>query len=277
MSPLAGASPLSGLDTSRPNAARMYDYMLGGKDNFAADREAADRLRVVAPELSHTAWANRKFHQRATAWMAEAGITQFIDIGCGLPTMENTHQVVQRIMPGARVAYVDYDQVVVVHARALLVKGDDNVAAILGDLRNPAGILDALRDAGLLDLGQPCGLLITAVLHFIPAAHDPVGAVRWLTGALARGSYLALSHVTIDGVSADRAEMGLEVYRSANAQMNPRNKAEVTSFFDGMELLPPWPGAEPGVSRVSLWGRGKPPDPGEAASESWWAGVARKP
>jgi SAM-dependent methyltransferase len=273
----AGASPLSGLDTSRPNASRMYDYMLGGTDNFAADREAADRLRAVAPELSQTAWANREFHQRATAWMAEAGITQFIDVGCGLPTMENTHQVVQRIMPGARVAYVDYDPAVIAHAKALLAKGGDNVAVILGDLRNPAGVLDALRETGLLDLGQPCGLLITAVLHFIPASHDPVGAVRRLTGALAGGSYLALSHVTIDGVSADRVEMGLEVYRSASAQMNPRNKAEVTSFFDGMELLPPWPGAEPGVSRVSLWGKGKPPAPGEAASESWWAGMACKP
>jgi hypothetical protein len=209
--------------------------------------------------------------------MAEAGITQFIDIGCGLPTMENTHQVVHRITPGARIVYVDYDPVVIVHAKALLVKGDDNVAAIRGDLRDPAGILDALREVGLLDLGNPCGLLISAVLHFIPDADDPVGAVRRLTGGLARGSYLALSHVTIDGVSADRVEMGLKVYRCANAQMNPRNKAEVTSFFDGMEFLPPWPGAEPGVSRVSLWGRGEPPDPGEAASESWWAAVARKP
>lgn len=266
-----------GPDISRPNAARMYDYMLGGKDNFAADREAADRLRAVAPELSHTAWANRKFHQRAAAWIAGAGITQFIDIGCGLPTMENTHQVVQRIMPGARVAYVDYDPVVILHATALLANADDNVAAILGDLRNPTGILDALRDTGPLDLGKPCGLLISAVLHFIPAADNPVGAVRRLTGALARGSYLALSHVTTDGVSADRVQMGLEVYRLANAQMNPRDKAEVTSFFDGMELLPPWPGAEPGLSRVSLWGRNEPPEPGEAAAESWWAGVARKP
>src|ERR1039457_1541202 len=208
MSPAAGASPISGLDTSRPNAARMYDYMLGGKDNFAADRDAADRLRAVAPELSHTAWANRKFHQRATAWMAEAGITQFIDIGCGLPTMENTHQGVQRIMAGARVAYVDYDPVVIVHAKALLVKGDDNAAAILGDLRNPAGILDALRDSGLLDLGKPCGVLITAVLHFIPAAHDPVGAVRRLTGALARGSRLALSPAPLDGGAAGGGRVG---------------------------------------------------------------------
>jgi S-adenosyl methyltransferase len=277
MSSTAGASPLSSQDTSRPNAARMYDYMLGGKDNFAADREAADRLRTVAPELSQTAWANRKFHQRAAAWMAKAGISQFIDIGCGLPTMENTHQVVQRILPGARVAYVDYDPVVILHATALLAKSDDNVAAVLGDLRDPAGVLGALRDTTLLDLGQPCGLLISAVLHFIPAADDPVSAVRRLTGALAPGSYLALSHVTTDGVSADRVQMGLEVYRSANARMNPRDKAEVTSFFAGLDLLPPWPGAEPGVSRVSLWGTGRPPEPGEAACESWWAGVARKP
>ncbi len=267
----------AGIDVSKPNAARMYDYMLGGKDNFAADRDAADWLRSVAPELSATAWANRKFHQRATAWIARHGVSQFLDIGCGLPTMDNTHQVVHRVSPAARVVYADYDPVVVLHARALLAKGTPHVAVVLADLREPEALLDTVRAEGLLDFGEPCGLLLSAILHFVAPADDPAGALRTLTASLAPGSYLALSHVTTDGVSADRVETGLAVYRHASAQMHPRGRAEVTAFFDGLELQPPWPGASAEVTRVSLWGRPDPPADGEAATESWWAGVARKP
>jgi hypothetical protein len=257
----------------------MYDYFLGGKDNFAADRAAAERLRAVSPELSATAWANRRYHQRAARFIAEAGVDQFIDVGCGLPTMENTHAVVQAVRPDARVAYVDYDPVVISHAGALLANHNSTVSVTLGDLRNPAGVLAGVRSTGLLDLGRPCGLLISAVLHFVADTDDPYGAVATLVAALAPGSYLSLSHVTADGAAEEKISNGVSVYRGASARMNPRSRAEVSRFFDGLSLVPPWPGAPAEVARVSLWGRAEAPAANEiaaAGTEPWWCGAGRK-
>jgi len=256
----------------------MYDYFLGGKDNFAVDRAAAERLRAVSPELSATAWANRRFHQRAARFIASAGVDQFIDIGCGLPTMENTHAVVQAVHPDGRVAYVDYDPVVISHASALLANHDSNVAVTLGDLRDPVGVLAGVRSAGLLDLSRPCGLLISAVLHFVADTADPHDAVAALVAALAPGSYLSLSHVTADGAVEEKIRNGVSVYRGASATMNPRSHAEVSRFFNGLSLMPPWPGAPGEVTRVSLWGLEHPPTADEVAAaspEPWWCGVGR--
>jgi hypothetical protein len=230
-------------------------------------------VRAVSPELSITAWANRRFHQRAGRYIAAQGVDQFIDVGCGLPTMENTHDVVG----SARVAYIDYDPVVVSHGSALLARGDQRVKVLLGDLRDPAGVLDGVR--GFIDLSRPCGLLISAVLHFVPDTGNPVGAVASLMAALAPGSYLSLSHVTADGVPEEKIKNGVSVYRGASASMNPRSSGAVTRFFDGTALIPPWPGAEGAVTRVSLWGLPAAPtaaEQAEAATESWWCGVARK-
>jgi hypothetical protein len=267
--------PYPEIDANKPNAARMYEYMLGGKENFEADRSAVETMRKIAPDLSASAWANRSFHLCAAELMAGVGLTQFIDIGCGLLTMENTHEVVRRVIPSARVAYIDYDPGVVSHGRALLAD-DAALTVIRGDIRDPAGILSAVRDDGLIDPGEPCGVLVTAVLHFVPDIDDPCGVVTRLTAALAPGSYFALSHFTNEGVVRDRVHNNLEVYSSASAQLNPRDRVEVTRFFAGLELLPPWPGAAPGVSKAGMWGRTQPPDPSEAALGSWWAGVGRK-
>ena len=260
--------------------ARMYDYYLGGKDNFAADRDAAEQIRKIAPELTASAWSNRRFHQRAAAWIARNGIGQFIDIGCGLPTMQNTHEVVQSVSDSAKVAYLDYDPVVVLHAQALLAKRSDNVTVIRADVRDPAGLIAAIREDGLIDLDQPCGVLITAVMHFIPDAAEPHRAIARLMAATAPGSYLQLTHVTADGQPEAKVDSGLQIYRSASAMLIPRTKAEVARFFDRLDLVPPWPAAGPQVVSVAQWGLAEPPDPAQPVDKidgSWWAGVARKP
>jgi hypothetical protein len=271
----------AGIDTSQPNIARIYDYILGGKANFAADRQAAERIRAVVPELAATTWANRKFHRRAAAWMAEAGVTQFIDVGCGLPTMDNTHEVVRRVNPASRVVYVDYDPIVVLHAQALLTKGDGHgvAAAVKGDIRDPEPILAAAADTGLISLDRPCGVLISAVLHFISDDDDPHAALARLMAGTAPGSFLALTHATADNATGDQAKGVTGVYSSASAKLNPRTRAEVTRFFGGMELIPAWPGAAPGVASVTQWGLPGPLDPDDpdvVLGSTWWAGVARK-
>jgi hypothetical protein len=271
----------AGIDTSQPNIARIYDYILGGKANFAADRQAAERIRAVVPELAATAWANRKFHRRAAAWMAEAGVTQFIDVGCGLPTMDNTHEVVRRVNPASRVVYVDYDSVVVLHAQALLTKGDGHgvADAVKGDVRDPEPILAAAADTGLISMDQPCGVLISAVLHFISDDDNPHAAIARLMAGTAPGSFLALTHVTADNATDDQTKGVTGVYSSASAKLNPRTRAEVTRFFDGMELVPAWPGAAAEVASVTQWGLPGPLDPDDpdvVLGSTWWAGVGRK-
>jgi hypothetical protein len=235
------------LDTSKPNIARMYDYWLGGKDNFAADREAAQKVMALLPDLPKACRDNRLFLQRAVHYITEAeGIRQFIDIGTGLPTMENVHEAAQAFAPDSRVAYVDYDPVVVRHAQALLA-GDQNVIAIGGDLRKPGDILRDPQLTQFVDLRQPIALMLVAILHFIPDEDDPCGIVSTLKQAMAPGSFIVISHATGDHVAAEESTAAQAVYAKASAPIVPRSHAQVTPFFGGLRLLPP------GLVNITSW------------------------
>ena len=263
------------VDVTRPNPARMYDYMLGGSANFAADREAVDAIRAVMPDLDLMAWANRSFHQRAASWMAREGIRQFIDIGCGLPTVSNTHDVVHRVSRACRVVYVDHDPVVVQHAQMLLAKAG-NTSIVLGDVRDPDGVVDIVRLDGLVDLARPVGMLCTAVMHFVADNDDPWWCVGRLMAALVPGSYLVLSHVTGDQVPPRKLAVGVSAYQNAAEQVYPRSVGEVERFFAGLELIPPYPGADPEVFHIGLWGAEDPMAADDPSSRVWWAGVGFK-
>jgi hypothetical protein len=239
-------------DTTVPNAARIYDYLLGGKDNYQADRDAAARLLAVLPGSARACRDNRDFLQRAVRYLAGTGVRQFIDIGSGLPTAGNVHQVAQEADPGARVAYVDYDPVVLAHARALLATSPA-VAVIDGDLRKPGEILAHPDLNKLIDFSQPVAVLLMAVLHFLTDDEHPHEVIQEITADLAPRSYLALTHVTADHVPAGAAATAQRVYASASAPVIPRTRAEVTRLLDGLELV------EPGVCDVSAWRPESPP------------------
>jgi|SRR5579875_42483 len=265
-----------GVDPTIPSPARMYDYGLGGTHHYKADRDAAEKIRALLPEIEDVAWANRGFHQRAARWIAGQGIRQFIDIGSGLPTTGNTHQVVQKVYPDARVVYVDNDPVVHAHAAELLA--DSRTATLIqADLRDPEAILGNRELRDLIDVTEPAGLLMTFVIHFVPDNQDPWGLVRRYVDALAPGSYLALSHVTDEKVPPLAAQRVQEVYSRSTQPLRFRPKASITRFFDGLEIVPPYEGAEPAVAHVGAWGS---EDPELADSEgSRWAccAVARRP
>jgi hypothetical protein len=264
------------VDPSKPSPARIYDYVLGGTYNFPVDREAAERIRAQSPDLKDAAWVNRGFHQRAARWMAaEQGIRQFIDIGSGLPTQSNTHGVVQRAIPGAHVVYVDNDPMVDAYASEFL-SGTGTTAVITADLRDPDSILNAPAIQALVDLDQPVGLLLTAVLHFVADDADPWALTARYTGALAPGSYLALSHITHEGLPPRLVEAGVQAYQQANG-VYPRSREQIARFFAGLELVPPYPGAEPAVTHIGLWGA-EDPDLADSDGSHWWfGGVARRP
>ena len=261
-------------DASVPNAARIYNYFLGGKDNFAVDREAARKMLAVLPGTADACLDNRAFLQRAVRFLAgEAGIRQFLDIGAGLPTMGNVHEVAQEIAPDARVAYVDYDPVVLSHARALLAT-NPNVIVVDGDLRRPEAILADASLQELIDFSQPVALLLVAVLHFVSDSERPHEVVRALAGALAPGSYLVLAQSTPDDVPDEVTEAMKSAYTNASAQVTPRPFDEVARFFAGLELT------DPGVVNVTRWRPDLPPSrpSGAAARQSLvYGGVARKP
>jgi S-adenosyl methyltransferase len=256
---------------SIPNAARIYDYFLGGKDNYIVDRIAAQRMVEVLPGIAGACRGNREFLQRAVRFLAgEAGIRQFLDIGTGLPTMGNVHEIAQEITPGARVAYVDYDSGVLTHARAILATSPD-VAVIEGDLRSPDAILAEVGMRRLIDFRKPVALLMVAVLHFVGDDEDPYGNVRALVGALPGGSYLALTHSTADDVPAEVTEEMVNTYANASAQVTPRTYADVRRFFEGLELV------APGLVNVADWR----PQPGSYQPSEGrslvYGGVAVKP
>jgi SAM-dependent methyltransferase len=250
-------------DVTVPNAARIYDFMLGGKDHFQADRDAAAKVLQVLPGSAQACRANRDFLQRAVRYLAAAGIRQYIDIGSGLPTVGNVHQVAQEADPSARIAYVDYDPIVLAHARALL-EISPAVVVIPGDLRKPGDILAHPGLTRLIDFRQPVAVLLIAVLHFLTDDDGPRDAVREIITRLAPGSYLALSHVTADHVTPAAAATAQGVYTSASAPVTARTRAQVTRFFDGLTLI------GPGVCDVSAWHpeipsarpRGDPPPAG---------------
>ena len=245
----------------------MYDYYLHGKDNFPADRAAGDEAMRAFPTLRVTALENRAFLGRAVEYLVEdAGVDQFLDIGAGLPGVHNTHEIAQDLVPRARIAYVDHDPAVVAHARTL-TRGRPEGAAeyLLGDLRDPAGILAHPDLPQVLDLGRPVGLILNAVLHFLTDADKPYQVVAQLLGALAPGSYLEVTHVTGDHAPAEAAGLVAAYNRNGMGFQN-RSRQDVARFFEGLELLPPgvvdvsrWqadhlPGPRPAVADVSCYG-----------------------
>ena len=266
-----------GIDPATPSPARMYDYVLGGTHNFPADRQAAERVRAQSPDLEDAAWVNRAFHQRAARWMAaECGIRQFIDIGSGLPTLGNTHDIVQEIAPQARVVYVDIDPMVRAYAAELLAD-DGTTAVVTADVRDPDRVLDDPELRALIDFAQPAGLLLTAVLHFVADSSDPWGLVARYAAALAPGSYLALSHGTFQGLPPGLVQTSQDVYAKATQSMHLRSREEIERFFAGLEIVPPYQGAEPAVSYLGMWGA-EDPELADSDGSRWWFGaVARRP
>jgi len=264
--------PLSGV-----SVARIYDYLLGGTNNTEADRKVVEQIKELFPWFADWAWCNRSFHQRAVRWLAEnAGIRQFLDIGSGLPTQENTHEIAQRVAPDVRVVYVDNDATVAERASELL-RGSDQCVFVVGDVRDRDGILkhpDVLR---VLNLDEPVALLITAVIHFFPDEDDPWGIVRSYLDELPSGSYLVLSSGTHDNQSPTAVQRAVEAYQNATSQLYPRSKAEIERFFEGLELVPPYEGAAPEVTFGGLWGADVPELADDEGSRALYVGVARKP
>lgn len=258
-----------GLDITVPNTARIYDYLLGGKDHFQADRQAADALVSLVPAVPRQVQENRGFLRRAVRFLASAGISQFLDIGVGLPTQGAIHEIAHQVNPEARVAYVDYDPAVVLHGNVLLTEPDRSIV-VRGDIRDPAAILADPAVIAHLDFSQPVAVFLLAIMHFVKKADDPYGLVATIMDALAPGSYLVLSHVTRDSLSDDLAEQAVRLYDSASAPLTPRTRDEVRRFFDGLELLPP------GIVHDSDW-RPDPDDGMQDPPKLGWAGVGRKP
>jgi len=256
-------------DTSVPHIARVYDYWLGGKDNFAADRELGEQTLEAYPNLVFSVRANRAFLARTVRFLArEAGIRQFLDIGTGIPTANNTHEVAQHITPDSRIVYVDNDPIVLSHARALLKSSPQGACAYLdADLRDPDAILPAA--AGTLDFGQPIAVMLIAVVHFIGDDAQASEIITRLTTACVPGSYLVISHVGGDIDAEQQTEMVRRLNQAVAQKATMRDRAGVTRLFDGLELV------APGVVRVSDW---RPDSDLEAARPTGlWGGVARKP
>jgi len=242
------------LDVTRPSPARIYDYMLRGTHHFDADAAAAERILKVVPEIRDCAWSNRGFHQRAAAWIARQGVRQFLDIGSGLPTVGNTHEVVARIHPDARVVYVDNDPMVELHSKQIIDSGGGRVSAICADLREPDTILGHPDVRELIDPAEPTGLLMTAVLMFVSDSASPWDLVGRYVRAMGPGSYLSLSHLTDDAKPPAAVDAFHRVFDHATEQMHFRSKGQVARFFDGLELVPPYTGATPALTYSGLWG-----------------------
>ncbi|HEY3951788.1 MAG TPA: SAM-dependent methyltransferase [Streptosporangiaceae bacterium] len=265
-----------GVDPSTPSAARLYDYYLGGTNNFQVDRAAGEQLRAAMPDLFDAAWANRGFHQRAARWMArQHGVRQFIDIGCGLPTQGNTHQALRKDAADARVVYVDIDPMVRDMAGDLL-EDDSHTKFIIADLRDPGEVLSNPELRSLIDLSQPTGLLMSAVLHFVADGSDPWGLVKRYAGALAPGSFIAISHITADQVAPRASQAISDIYQNANERAYLRNKDEFRRFFDGLQLMPPYEGAAPGITHVGMWGADDPELADSEGSRLLYAGVGKR-
>jgi SAM-dependent methyltransferase len=258
------------VDIHTPNMARMYDYALGGKDNFAADREAVQGLFGLAPENAYVPKANRQFLGKAVRFAAEQGVSQFIDLGAGLPSQGSTHEVARLVQPDARVVYVDSDPVVLAHARALLAGNDKGLTVIDEDIRDTGRILDHPGTQRLIDFSQPVAVLFVAVLHGIPDADDPAGIVAEFIRPLKPGSYVILSHLTREGHPADIVAKKEEIWAKSATPMAYRSRGEILRLFNGLDLV------EPGLTPVTRW-RQETPDPQLDAAGTWTlAGVGRK-
>ena len=266
---VAAARPGLKLDTTVSHSARIWNYWLGGKDNYAVDREAGDKVAAMLPSIVTQARADRAFLGRAITYLAgEEGIRQFLDIGTGLPTADNTHEVAQRIAPQSRIVYADNDPLVLAHARALLTSSPQGTCDYIdGDLRDPDGIL--AKAAHALDFTQPVALMLLGVLHHIPDTSQAYMIVRQLMAALAPGSFLAVNHSTSAIHGAAMEEAVAHWNKVGTPTMTLRTPEQIARFFDGLQLLPP------GVVSCSLW---RPsPSGGQPEQVDEFCGVARKP
>ncbi|MEO5878464.1 MAG: SAM-dependent methyltransferase [Streptosporangiaceae bacterium] len=231
-----------GFDPQRPNPARMYDYYLGGKDHFACDREAAERILELAPETRDLVRENRGFLGRAVEFLVDAGVRQFLDVGAGIPAQDSVHEIVARTAPESRVVYVDSDPVACAHAQALI---DGDVLVLEADMRDPARII--AEAAKVLDFTRPVGLILAAVLHFIPDDAEAKAIMTGFREAIVPGSWLILSHGTAGGISAQTAKEGTLVYQKSSNPTRLRSREEISGFFEGFEQV------EPGLVNVASW------------------------
>jgi hypothetical protein len=257
------------IDPSVAHIARIQDYWLGGKDHFEADRIAGDAAIAQLPDIVASVRNTRAFLGRTVRFLAEErGIRQFLDIGTGIPTASNTHEVAQRIAPESRIVYVDNDPMVLAHARALLTSSAEGKCSYIDeDIRDPEKILDTAAE--VLDFTKPAGVVLMAVLQFVPDHDDPYGLVRRLMAAVPGGSCLVISHPASDIQAAAMAGMATRLNELMAQRVKPRTKDEVTAFFDGLDLV------EPGVIRCPEWRPGRPED--AAGKSTMWGGVAQKP
>ncbi|WP_250283224.1 MULTISPECIES: SAM-dependent methyltransferase [unclassified Frankia] len=253
--------------SDRPTPARIYDYFLGGKDNFPVDREAAEKVKeaVGAEITSDAARENRLFLRRVVRWLAEAGIDQFIDVGAGLPTQGNVHEIVQQVNPDAHIVYVDNDPIVLAHGRALLAD-NATTTVITADLRSPGTILDHPDLRTLIDFSRPVAILFIAVFHFVTDEEDPAGLIAAFRKLLAPGSHIALTHAATDDAPSDQVARVEQVYKNATSPFVFRSRQRIEALFAGFDLV------EPGIVHPWQW------RPGEDDIRTAWqfAGVARK-
>ena len=261
MSDIEQQQPPPGVDGSVPSAARMYDYFLGGKLNYPVDRAAADVIVRELPEVDDMAWSNRGFLQRAVKWVGAQGIRQFIDIGAGLPTQNTTHEVARRVR---------------LHANAIL-EGDERIAAIRHEMRDTDAVLGDPELRELIDFSEPVALLFVAVTHFLSDADDPWGLVARYLDRFPPGSYLVLSAITADYQQEQRVSAISDVYSKTPYGVHFRTRDEIARYFDGLEIVPPYEGAEPGLTYVGYWGA-EDLDEADSDGSRWsYCAVARVP
>ncbi|NSC24818.1 hypothetical protein FM076_28150 [Streptomyces albus subsp. chlorinus] len=260
-----------GIDLAVPSVSRMYDYYLGGSHNFEVDREAARRAMRAWPGLPKIMQANRAFMRRAIRFAVGEGVTQFLDIGSGIPTFGNVHEVAHALDRGAHVVYVDHDPVAVAHSRAVL-EGDKRVGIVSADFRSPQDILDSPEVEELLDLDRPVALMLVALLHFLEDRDEPAKCLAELARRLAPGSLLVLTHASTETGPRHDGGAGLrQVYSTASAPLVFRTDNEIQRFFEEFEMV------EPGLVPVPCWRPDSPPEYEDAAVFSGYAGVGRKP
>jgi len=260
--------PVEQIDTSRPHPARMYDYFLGGKDNYQVDREAAQEILDLSPDVVMGARANRDFLQRAVRFLVESGVQQIIDIGTGIPTSPNTHEVAQAVSKDVRVAYIDNDPIVATHAGGRLL-GTGNTGFFLGDMREPASILQHPTIGELIDFDQPVALMLVSVLHFVTDEQDPVGMIAAYRDVLPAGSHLVLTHATGD-FHRDEVDEVTKVYQRSTAPLRARSYDEVLPLFAGFDLV------EPGLVQVPMWRPDTEFDHDEVARTPVYGAIGRK-
>lgn len=260
----------AGVDTNRANPARVYDYLLGGTHNFLADQDAGRAVTAADPNIRELARAGRAVLRRTVRFMAAAGVRQYLDIGSGIPTQGNVHEIAQQAAPGSRVVYVDVDPVAVAHSRAILA-GNQNATVFRADLREPEGVLAQAATTALIDFSEPAGLLLSAVLHFIADDEDPWRITRTLRDAVAPGSYLMVGHGTDEGRPAVARATGRVYNRSVSTQFQLRSREQILRFFEGFELV------DPGLVHITQW---RPDSPGDQEGDPtrFWGliGVGRK-